>query len=53
MTEREAFSRCDKLTRVNIPETLITVGEFCFYECKGLVDIQLNNTTTVLGESCF
>ena len=53
MTEREAFSRCGKLTHINIPETLTTVGKSCFYKCEGLVNIQLNNTTTVLDESCF
>lgn len=43
-----AFSHCINLTKVNLPETLKTIGTAAFHDCFSLKTIDLKNVTSIL-----
>ncbi|MBR6071107.1 MAG: leucine-rich repeat protein [Ruminococcus sp.] len=50
---RSAFSGCDGITSVKLPEGLETIGYEAFYGCKGLTSIELPSTVKTLGYRAF
>ena len=48
-----AFIFCKKLSSVNIPNSVKTIGKQCFRECTSLVNITIPNSVTSLGAWCF
>lgn len=48
-----AFSRCNKMTGISIPNTVKTIGSNCFYQCKVLASITIPNSVTTLGDRAF
>ena len=36
-----------------IPNTVTSLGAFCFYDCSGLTTVAIPNTVTNLGDFCF
>lgn len=40
----EALKGCTKITRVELPESVETIGEYAFYGCTNLVEIKLPRT---------
>lgn len=34
-----AFDRCSKLSRVELPESILSIGEYCFNECNSLTEL--------------
>ena len=42
-----AFSHCINLTKVNLPETLKTIGTAAFHDCSSLKTIDLKNVTNI------
>ncbi|MBQ2375149.1 MAG: leucine-rich repeat domain-containing protein [Bacteroidales bacterium] len=48
-----AFSGCDNLTSVIIPNTIITIGSSAFWECVNLSNVIIPNSVTHIGEKAF
>ena len=42
-----------KLTSIELPETLLTIGDKAFLNCKELVTVKLQNGITTIGEGAF
>lgn len=51
--EDSCFSRCAFLEAVTLPETLINMGEFVFYECTSLRSINLPDGMPFISDSSF
>ena len=49
----EAFSGCDHLWSVTVPETVTEIGEKAFYNCKVLVDVTLPDSVGEIGANAF
>ena len=48
-----AFSGCNELTSVTIPEGLTAIGEYAFSDCYGLTSLTLPGGLTSIGEFAF
>lgn len=48
-----AFFRCEKMTSVVLPESMVTIGELAFYQCTGLTNIEIPITITSMGLGAF
>ena len=52
-SESSIFSKPDMITRVIIPDTVISVGSYAFSHCKNLADITLPDSLTSIGAHAF
>ena len=50
---KEAFSNCNYLTKINLPDTLKVIGEKAFYGCTGLTELVIPANVTDIGENAF
>lgn len=41
------------LTSVNIPASVISLGEYCFFRCRSLTSVSIPSSVTTLGYMCF
>ena len=48
-----AFTRCENLTSIIIPNAITNIGNGAFYWCSELASITLSNDVTYIGESAF
>ena len=51
--EDEAFMKCENLKEINLPNSLIILGEGAFRECKSLKKIKFSNNLTEIKKNCF
>ena len=51
--ENRAFSNCDSLTSVTIPNSVISIGGKAFYDCSSLTSITIPNSVTSIGNYAF
>ena len=49
----DAFSGCDGLTNITIPEGVISIGDSAFEGCSGLLSVTLPNSLTIIGSNVF
>ena len=48
-----AFSRCDSLTSVTIPNSVTTIGSHALYRCSELLSVIIPNSVTTIGGHAF
>lgn len=48
-----AFAGCDGLTKVTLPDSLITLGNGAFSRCASLKEVKLGNSLKDIGIGCF
>ena len=48
-----AFSGCDQLTSIVIPEGVTSVGSYAFAECDNIISIDIPSTVTSVGTFAF
>lgn len=49
----KAFLSCEKLTSVDLPNSITKIGNRAFMDCTALTSIDLPNSLTSIGESAF
>lgn len=50
---RNAFSWCENIVQVEIPNSVVSIGEMAFSDCHNLVSIEIPNSVTSIGENAF
>ena len=48
-----AFSHCNGLTSITIPEGVTSIGGYAFYDCDGLTSVTIPESVTSIGEWAF
>lgn len=48
-----AFYKCNHLERVEIPSSVVNIGNYSFRDCTGLEDVTIQQGVTNIGESAF
>ena len=48
-----AFSNCDALTEIVLPEGLETIGKLAFYYCHALASLSIPASVNAIGEYAF
>lgn len=49
----EAFSGCNELTSVSIPNSVTEIGNYSFSYCEGLTSVTIPNSVTTIGNHAF
>jgi len=48
-----AFSYCDSLTSVTIPDSVTSIGYYAFYECTSLTSVTIGDSVMSIGAYAF
>ena len=48
-----AFSDCNSLTSITIPNSVTSIGQYAFYGCSSLTSITIPNSVTSIGSYAF
>ena len=48
-----AFSSCDSLTSIEIPDSVTSIGDYAFYNCDSLSSIVIPDNVTSIGSYAF
>ena len=48
-----AFSSCESLTSVTIPDSVTSIGEYAFAGCKNLTSVKIGNDVATIGSWAF
>ena len=48
-----AFSNCDSLTSVTIPDSVTSIGNYAFYDCTSLTSVNIPDSVTKIGYEAF
>ena len=49
----EAFTWCEKLKSITIPNSITSIGDRVFYQCTGLTSITIPESVTSIGKNAF
>ena len=49
----DAFRECDKLTALDLPDTVTSIGNSAFYCCRKLANINIPATAQTIGDCAF
>jgi hypothetical protein len=47
-----AFIKC-RVEKLNIPDTIISIGDYAFYECYTFKEVSIPNSVKTIGENAF
>ncbi len=50
---KSAFSGCNSLTEIVIPDSVISIGDYAFNFCKSLTEVVIPNSVTSIGDYAF
>ena len=50
---KNAFSFCDNLHTIVLPDSIISIGDSAFYSCKSLATINIPESVTTIGDEAF
>ncbi len=50
---KEAFSECEDLTSVKIPNSVKSIGDYAFFECTNLSSVNIPDSVKVIGNGIF
>ena len=50
---KEAFSSCESLASIDIPNSVTTIGEFAFAYCFSLASVNIGESVTTIGYGAF
>lgn len=48
-----AFAYCENLTKLDIPNSVYSIGKFAFWSCTGLISVSLPNSLTTIDFGVF
>lgn len=48
-----AFCKCSQIISVKLPETIVRIGRFAFYDCDSLKELTIPNKVKEIGEKAF
>ena len=48
-----AFSDCDSLTSITIPDSVTTIGDYAFSSCDSLTSVTIPNSVKTIGSEAF
>ncbi|MDE7246625.1 MAG: leucine-rich repeat domain-containing protein, partial [Lachnospiraceae bacterium] len=51
--EERAFRYCERLTGVEIPESVTSIGQQAFYDCSSLTSVKIPGSVTIIETSVF
>ena len=49
----QAFSSCEKITSIKLPDGVVNIGESAFHSCKKLISVEIPDSVTNVGASAF
>ena len=49
----DAFSHCDSLTSITIPDSVTSIGNYAFFWCSDLMSVTIGNSVTNIGKDAF
>lgn len=50
---QDAFSDCDGITEISLPESVTVIGERAFFNCAALTDLFIPESVTSIGSEAF
>ena len=53
MIAPEGFKNAKNLTKIEIPEGIVTIGEYAFTDCSNLQSVVISDTVKTLGQNAF
>ena len=51
--EGYAFYRCESLTSISLPDSILQIGQNCFEYCTSLSNVKLSSNMSTIPNSCF
>ena len=51
--EKDAFSGCNKITKISMNDNVTSIGENAFYNCTSLVNVKLSNSIEKIEKTTF
>lgn len=51
--KNELFTNCKKITSVDVPYSVISIGDYCFSYCTALTSVVLNENVATIGNGAF
>ncbi len=50
---KSAFTYCDDITNIVVPDSVVSIGDYAFTGCDSLISVEIEGGVTVLSQGCF